>query len=141
MAKSLRSKRRRKNKQVLRQKYKPKYEAQLKSIVANFQGQTDKLLEACGNMDIENNVEVVDPTKETKVIENNTIDESTIDDNMEDAPKVAEQKHKIPRVDIKKLTKFMSQRKLRQYQGKLKRDQKASAKLKPGQKKKKSTRW
>merc|ERR1719474_1630667 len=49
-----------------------------------------------------------------------------------------EKKQKMTRVDIKKLTKFMSQRKLRTYKAKQKADKK-SAKL--GQKKKKTFKW
>merc|ERR1711970_1263495 len=135
MARSLRSSRRKKNKQALRARYKPIYDKRLQEIVKNMQQETDELMETAGDVDLENAVQVIDPGSESSVI---TSDENmnTSVDNEQDEAQIAEvKKNKMPRVDIKKLTKFMSQRKLRTYKAKQKAEKK-SAKM--GQKKKKT---
>merc|ERR1711885_2170 len=145
MARSLRSSRRKKNKQALRARYKPIYDKRLQEIVKNMQEQTDDLMETAGDIDLEHNVQLVDPGAESTMVIN---DDNTI---VDEAPSTAEvcgdkegettseaTKNKMPRVDIKKLTKFMSQRKLRKYHAKEKAKKKAA---KMGQKKKKTFTW
>merc|ERR1712150_116857 len=102
MARSLRSSRRKKNKQALRARYKPIYDKRLEAIVKTMQENPDE-----------------DCTMETTGVDGNPTVEKESD-------KTTEEKIKIPRVDIKKLTKFMSQRKLRKYNAKLKAKKKAT---------------
>ena len=138
MARSLRSSRRKKNKQALRARYKPIYDKRLQEIVKNMQQETDELMEVAGDVDLENAVQVIDPGGESSMI-NEDIN-TPVDNEQEqgEAQIVEGKKNKMPRVDIKKLTKFMSQRKLRTYKAKQKAEKK-SAKM--GQKKKKSFKW
>merc|ERR1711881_719987 len=145
MARSLRSSRRKKNKQALRARYKPIYDKRLQEIVKNMQQQTDELMETAGDIDLENNVQLVDPTAETTTTttmaineESTTITTEEATGGEEDTTTTEPKKNKMPRVDIKKLTKFMSQRKLRKYHAKEKAKKKAA---KMGQKKKKTFTW
>ena len=126
MAKSLRSKRRRKNKQVMRARLKPKHDAHLAAIVKNMQAQTDELMETAGNIDLSEQVTIVDPSAPS-TDENMDIDKQTNAKNI-----------KIPKVDINKVVKFMSQRKLRTFKAKQKAEKKRQ---KGGQKKKKQFKW
>ena len=135
MARSLRSKRRKHNKQILRARYKPIYDKRLEDIVKNMQKETEEALQTAGDIDLENNVHIIDP-EENKMDTGDNENKSVINDDAN--VKVEKGKIKIPRVDIKKLTKFMSQRKLRSYQAKLKAKKKAT---KMGQKKKKVFKW
>merc|ERR1711936_77860 len=145
MARSLRSSRRKKNKQALRARYKPIYDKRLQEIVKNMQEQTDELMETAGNVDLEGNVQLVDPAADSAMITNDENTDTTNDENATtcdtaegDVNETEVKKNKMPRVDIKKLTKFMSQRKLRTYQAKQKAEKKSK---KMGQKKKKSFKW
>merc|ERR1712150_428710 len=116
MARSLRSSRRKKNKQALRARYKPIYDKRLEAIVKTMQENTDELMDSAGTIDLENQVQVINPD------EDSTMETTGIDGNPtveKESDKTTEEKIKIPRVDIKKLTKFMSQRKLRKYNAKL----------------------
>merc|ERR1712183_1046145 len=130
MARSLRSSRRKKNKQALRARYKPIYDKRLQEIVKNMQKETK-----------ENSVQVVDSSGETAMVTNDenmdtSVDNEQVDAHAQDTEEV--KKNKMPRVDIKKLTKFMSQRKLRTFKAKQKSEKKAA---KMGQKKKKTIKW
>ena len=123
----MRSKRRRKNKQVMRAKLKPKYDAHLAAIVKTFQEETDEKMETASDIDL-SNVKVVDPDK--------IVDDMDTDNKNKTE---LEEKVKIPRVHIKKLAKFMSQKKYRTYQAKEKAKKKKTSKV--GQKKQKQFKW
>lgn len=154
MARSLRSKRRKQNKRELRKRYKPRYDAQLKAIVATFQEKE------------QNDEEVMDDAadqpdfvgyqvKTLKSPVNNSKADNTLapsnnkmedndDDDVESIEADKDSKDpevKIPRVDIKKVAQFMSQRKYRTYQAKVKRVKKRIANQKPGEKKKRIVKW
>lgn len=105
MARSLRSKRRKKNKQVLRERYKPKYDAQLQAIVANMQKETDELMETAGDLDFDKEIQITDPDK---------MDDDNVDDEAESSSKT-DKKIKLPKVEMAKVAQFMSQRKKRRY--------------------------
>merc|ERR1712189_41693 len=138
MARSLRSSRRKKNKQALRARYKPIYDKRLQEIVKNMQQETNELMETAGNIDLENNVQVLEPGDDSPMITNDG-NVNASGDNEKGEPEAAEEKkNKMPRVDINKLTKFMSQRKLRTFKAKQKAEKKAA---KMGQKKKKTFKW
>merc|ERR1712189_32450 len=81
MARSLRSSRRKKNKQALRARYKPIYDKRLQEIVKNMQEQTDELMETAGNIDLENNVQLVDPVAESAMVTNDEHTDTTNDEN------------------------------------------------------------
>merc|ERR1711931_366320 len=90
-------------------------------------------------------VQLVDPAADSAMITNDENTDTTNDENATtcdtaegDVNETEVKKNKMPRVDIKKLTKFMSQRKLRTYQAKQKAEKKSK---KMGQKKKKSFKW
>ena len=104
MARSLRSKRRKRNKQVLRERYKPKYDAQLQAIVANMQKETEELMETAGHLNLEKDIQITDPDK---------MDDEDVDET--GSPKT-DSKIKLPKVEMAKVAKFMSQRKKRKYQ-------------------------
>merc|ERR1719397_1708721 len=86
-------------------------------------------------MDLNNHMKIIDPDKDSPV-DMNGVNNSTDLQEKESDKTNAEDSHKtkIPRVDIKKITKFMSQKKFRSYQNKQKAKKKAA---KMGQKKKK----
>merc|ERR1712142_641126 len=138
MARSLRSSRRKKNKQALRARYKPIYDKRLQEIVKNMQKETNELMETAGDVDLENSVQVMDPSGETAMVTNDENMNTSVDNQQVDATAEEVKKNKMPRVDIKKLTKFMSQRKLRTFKAKQKSEKKAA---KMGQKKKKTLKW
>merc|ERR1712183_355273 len=97
--------------------------------------------DTAGNVDLENSVQVMDPSGETAMVTNDenmntSVDNEQVDAHAQDAEEV--KKNKMPRIDIKKLTKFMSQRKLRTFKAKQKSEKKAA---KMGQKKKKTIKW
>lgn len=120
MARSLRSKRRKKNKQVLRDRYKPRYDAALQAIVANMQKETDELMETAGDIDL-NEIKITDPDK----MEDDTGDAG------EDGSSTTEKKTiKLPKVDMAKVHKFLSQRKKRRYSRKCKRVENENSKKK-----------
>ena len=107
MARSLRSKRRKSNKQVLRERYKPKYDAQLQAIVANMQKETEELMEAAGNLDFDKEIQITDPDKMDD-------DDDNVDGEGESSSKT-DNKIKLPKVEMAKVAQFMSQRKKRRY--------------------------
>merc|ERR1712183_988190 len=79
MARSLRSSRRKKNKQALRARYKPIYYKRLQEIVENMKEQTDDLMETAGDIDLEHNVQLVDPGAESTMVindDNTVVDET-----------------------------------------------------------------
>lgn len=145
MARSLKSKRRKQNKRELRKRYKPRYDAHLKAIVANFQEQTDEVMDDSNAVDVVGyKVETVEKPVKYPVAPDLTEEkEENIVENMEseDEKSDSDSKIKIPKVDIKKVVKFMSQRKLRTYKSKMKRTKKRIANLKPCQKKKRIAKW
>merc|ERR1711997_448235 len=126
MAKSLKSKVKRKNRQIRRKQLKPKDDAKLQAIVATMQEQTDNLMATAGDS--------IDVSAEVKIVEDN----GSIGDQPDNEQDVAmdtvgvSEKKKIPHVDIRKLTKFMSQRKLRRFKEKEKSERK---RVKQGKKK------
>merc|ERR1711962_30451 len=138
MARSLRSSRRKKNKQALRARYKPIYDKRLQEIVKNMQQETNELMETAGDIDLENNVQVLELSDDSSMITNDENINACGDNEQNEVEVAEEKKKKMPRVDIKKLTKFMSQRKLRTFKAKQKADKKAA---KMGQKKKKTFKW
>ena len=107
MARSLRSKRRKRNKQVLRERYKPKYDAQLQAIVANMQKETEELMETAGNLDFDKEIQITDPDKMDD-------DDNNVDGEGESSSKT-DNKIKLPKVEMAKVAQFMSQRKKRRY--------------------------
>ena len=132
MARSLRSKRRKKNKQVLRERYKPKYDAQLQAIVANMQKETNELLQSTSGMDLESEIQTIDPDQ----MEGENMEEETTEET--ETSNTAD-KIKLPKVDMAKVAKFMSQRKRRKYQKNLREKNKtAQKKVKTGGVQKKS---
>eukprot|EP00111_Clytia_hemisphaerica_P010739 TCONS_00031372-protein len=132
MARSLRSSRRKKNKQVLRERYKPKYDAQLQAIVANMQKETDELLQTSSGMDLESEIQTIDPDQ----IEGENMEDET---EAETQTTSSKDKIKLPKVDMAKVGKFMSQRKRRKYQRNLREKNKtAQKKVKSGGVQKKS---
>lgn len=122
MARSLKSKRRRKNLRALRERYKPKYDAQLQSIVANMQKETEDLMETVGEVDLESEIQTIDPDQMDEDCTEN-------DDSIENKTDGSEKKIKIPKVDMSKVGKFMSQRKRRKFQKSL-REKKQTLKKK-----------
>ena len=135
MARSLRSSRRKKNKQALRLRYKPIYDKRLQEIVKNMQKET----EGATPEEVEANMQVVDPACEK--MEDDSATTTTAEVQVEggdDVTVVEKKKSQMPRVDVKKLTKFMSQSKLRTFKAKQKADKKRT---KLGQKKKKTIKW
>merc|ERR1712042_35007 len=103
-----------------------------------MQKETQELMEAAGEVDLENNVRLVDPGAEAMVT-NDEISIDTTEGNVEGSPNEEEKKKtSMPKVDIKNLTKFMSQRKLRTFKAKQKAEKKRT---KLGQKKKKTLKW
>merc|ERR1712189_53921 len=138
MARSLRSSRRKKNKQALRARYKPIYDKRLQEIVKNMQQETNELMETAGDIDLENNVQVLEPSDDSSMITNDENINASGDNEQNEVEVAEEKKKKMPRMDIKKLTKFMSQRKLRTFKAKQKADKKAA---KMGQKKKRTFKW
>uniref|UniRef100_A0A7M5VAJ1 Uncharacterized protein n=1 Tax=Clytia hemisphaerica TaxID=252671 RepID=A0A7M5VAJ1_9CNID len=132
MARSLRSSRRKKNKQVLRERYKPKYDAQLQAIVANMQKETDELLQTSSGMDLESEIQTIDPDQ----MEGENMEDETETETQTTSSK---DKIKLPKVDMAKVGKFMSQRKRRKYQRNLREKNKtAQKKVKSGGVQKKS---
>jgi len=124
MARSLRSKRRQKNKRVLKERYKPKFDAQLQSIVANMQKETQEMLDAAGEIDMDTNVEIVDPDKKKDDSSMDVVDQEATTEN---------KKIKLPKVDATKVAKFLSQRKRRKLQRDLKnKNQSMRKRTKPG---------
>merc|ERR1712168_641795 len=107
-----------------------------------MQKETEELNNAAGTMDLDNEVQVIDPNtaETTPMTANDELEIPSVDhSNHEEGTNTTEEKkQKMTRVDIKKLTKFMSQRKLRTYKAKQKSEKK-SAKM--GQKKKKTFKW
>ena len=123
MARSLRSKRRQKNKRVLKERYKPKFDAQLQSIVANMQKETQEMLDAAGDIDMEGHVEIIEADKNKE----DTMDIADQDSTTE------KKKIKLPKVDATKVAKFLSQRKRRKLQRDLKKkNESMRKKMKPG---------
>lgn len=110
----------------MRERLKPKYDAQMASIVKIMQAETDELMETAG--DLSGEVEIRDPDQmdEEKEVE------------MDNSSKQEPKKIKIPHVDVNKIAKFMSQRKYRTFKAKEKIKKK---RLKSGQKKKKEFKW
>lgn len=143
MARSLKSKRRKQNKRELRKRYKPRYDAQLKAIVENFKEETHEVTENSNDEEIIGykvktlkppNIEF--PVTKVEDTENQMDDIETVETENAETKKA-----KIPRVDIKKVARFMSQRKYRTYNAKVKRDKKRITHQKPGQKKKRIIKW
>jgi len=95
-------------------------------------------METAGDIDLENNVQVLEPSDDSSMITNDENINASGDNEQNEVEVAEEKKKKMPRVDIKKLTKFMSQRKLRTFKAKQKADKKAA---KMGQKKKKTFKW
>lgn len=120
MGRSLKSKRRRKNLQVLRERYKPRYDAQLQSIVANMQNETDELMETAGDIDLDGNVQIIDPDDPNHMEEENSTEKKDNDNDENEKKKI-----KLTKVDVEKVVKFMSQRKFRKYKRSVKRKNKS----------------
>merc|ERR1711928_253023 len=114
------------NKQALRARYKPIYDKRLQEIVKNMQQETNELMETAGDIDLENNVQVLEPSDDSSMITNDENINASGDNEQNEVEVAEEKKKKMPRVDIKKLTKFMSQRKLRTFKAKQKADKKAA---------------
>ena len=125
MARSLKSKRRKQNNRALKERYQPKYDAQLKSIVANFQQNTEELMETGGEVDMDTQVQIVKPG-ENRV---QTANELTNKSNTE----IEKSKIRLPKVDIQKIVKFMSQRKFRQFKSRERKAKRRSVRKQQGQ--------
>merc|ERR1711872_349540 len=103
---------------------KPKLDAKLAAIVATMKDQTSDLMDTAG-VDAASEVQFIDPDAQSATEEAETTTTTT-------------KKSKKIRVDIKKLTQFMSQSKLRKFKQKEKEEKK---RVKQGKKKKKTFKW